>query len=450
MVAQSLADHEGPRVDIHARFNVVGNSRHLRASFNVSDDAYVLIGHVDADGVVRVVFPTDPKDDGFVRAGNRAYETSEFFAGFEEQYRFRANTYGRFAGYNPEAYDASAGYLFIVASWRPMQFTKFSTEGVWDSFEVVDNTYKRGVEPAIYEFAALLAGENREAYTVKFARYYNTTSYGGYGLASSAFSSGGICNASFAGFYHGFGFQSWNLSFIRPMMSDGIFYYRGQQYAYDSFRDCAVPLGYNYGYGYGFGAYQPYPRISQGPPTTGPIGSRPRVIAAEDSPRNPIEPRNPPTPGKVAPVTAQGAGGIQTRHFTAEDRTRPSIQQMTERRVQEQNSFAWNRGQARSEPRQASGNNDGWTRARANDANGVDRSTRGMNQPRAHDAGTNGTYTPANRGAEQGYSRPAPVEASRSAPAAMPHASVPSTPTVSAPPASSTPASSSSASKPTP
>jgi hypothetical protein len=450
MVAQSFADREGPRVDVRAVVTSGGASRRLRADFNVTDDAYVMIGHIDANGNVTVVFPSDPKDDGFVPASKQRYETNEFFAGFEDEYRFRARSFG-FASYNPQAYDANNGYLFIVASWRPMHFDKFVTDGQWDSFEMVDNSYRRDVKPAVYELAALLAGENREAYTVKFASYSRTTSLGGfYGLGNSAFSTGGICNVSVGGIYNGFGFSPWSIPFLVSGFSSGIFYYRGQQYMYDSFEGCAIPLGYGYGlYNVPSWYYNSYPRIGQTtppPPTTGTVSTRPRVMAAGDSHRNPLEP-SVRQPQSGTPVTVEGTGvqKAETRHLAATDqnRTRPSISQMTERRIQEErqsSSTGWNRGQARANaPSQSTGNNDGWNRARANDGNYGNRA-----QARSMEGGSNSGYS---------TSRPTPVDvSSRSAPTSAPAPRVSAPEVHSAPPASSSPAASTAASsgKPTP
>ena len=68
-------------------------------------------------------------------------------------------------------YDGGLGYVFVIASWRPMHFERFRTGDTWDSFEVADDSYMRDPRPAIHELATLLAGDNSEAYTVKFARF---------------------------------------------------------------------------------------------------------------------------------------------------------------------------------------------------------------------------------------------------------------------------------------
>src|SRR5215475_1846572 len=77
--AQAVANAEGPGVSIRAEFSNVSGSRRVRGMFHLDDDAYVLIGHIDADGVLRVVFPMEPNDEGLVK-GDRSYKTNEFFA----------------------------------------------------------------------------------------------------------------------------------------------------------------------------------------------------------------------------------------------------------------------------------------------------------------------------------------------------------------------------------
>ena len=354
LVAQAIADHAGPRVDIRAEVIQTGTSRHLRGAFHVEDDAYVLVGHVDPDGIVRIVFPSDPKDDGFVHGGGRSYETSEFFAGFDDAYRFRYATYGRYRGFQPSAYDGSGGYMFIVASWRPMELAKLATDNAWDSFEIM-NPAATDPRSAIFELAALVAGTNREAYTVKFAEYYGTMNYSpGAGASYSAYDLG-MCN--------GYGFLGWAPLFSQQLgsafyggdLGSSFFYARGQPYYYDAAAGCAVRVPYAY---YGFSPFTPPGTGPGGTPTT----PRTHVISMDDTHRKPLEPR--PTGGRFVPAGAADAGGSavagkvsqqyrQRGLITADDphpvtqgRARlgvdertthsgPSIQEMTQRRFAE-------------------------------------------------------------------------------------------------------------------
>jgi len=236
-----LAEREGPRVTVSAEFGNVsyGGSRHVRAHVRLDDDAYVLVGQITPDGIVRIVFPEGPTDDGFLR-GRQSYQTAEFFAGFDDQYRYRMATsaFGRFGAATRDSYDNGFGFLFVVASWRPMRFDRFSTGGAWDSFELLDNEYTRDPRPAIYELAALLAGPNREAYTVEFAHYSNTRyAYDGGGLNQSSAYGSRFCSG-----FEPLGFASnpfSSFSLFNAMLPYGqSFYYRGQYYGYNAFGDC--------------------------------------------------------------------------------------------------------------------------------------------------------------------------------------------------------------------
>lgn len=306
--AQAIADREGPRVSISAEYGTAAASRRLRAYFHVDDDAYVVVGHLDADGVLRIAFPNEPGDDGFVR-GQQSYHTAEFFAGFSDQYRYRARSGGLFrttqASY--DSYDGGLGYVFIIASWRPMHFEQFATNGAWDTFEVADADYMRDPRPAIYELASLLAGENREAYTVKFARYVDTRSLnGGYGNYTSALGYG-YC----AGYEPlGFGFSPFEnrYNFNPAYGYRSSFYYRGSRYFYDAAQDCyrSVPAYSGLQFGLAFGS----------PINTPP--SRPRSFNP-NGPRNPLSPRVPP--GHVMPLNS---GGQSAGTITSGEQTIPA------------------------------------------------------------------------------------------------------------------------------
>jgi hypothetical protein len=353
-VAQALADQVGPRVSIRAEVSSYADSRRIRGVFRLDDDAYVIVGHIDADGVLRIAFPTDPSDDGFVH-GNRSYQTSEFFAGFNSEYRFRVRNsiYGP-AGFSPDAYDGKLGYVFVIASWRPMRFDRFQTSGVWDSYELADDNYMRDPRPAIQELATLLAGDNTEAYTVKFARYNDTQAvYAGMSSFGSSFNSG------YCAGYEPFGFASSPFGvfgYASSWAHGGDFQYRGSTYYYNAAEDC-YRTGYPTVYGYGY----PY-RIAQTPPVrpTPATPNRPRIFDV-DGHRTPTPP--PALPGHFFPKTQETAPGNSDVAQTSPDyrrrglitndgpatgpmrreprveaqapdeaRTRPSIQEMINRR----------------------------------------------------------------------------------------------------------------------
>ena len=302
--AQAIADAEGPGASIRAEFSNLTGSRRVRGVFNLESDAYVIVGHIDAEGVLRIAFPLDPTtDDGFVKA-NRQYRTHEFFAGFTDQYRWRAQqSFMRPSAIrNSDSYDGGLGYLFIIASWRPMRFDRFSTEGSWDSFELADESYMRDPRPAIYELASLLVGENREAYTVKFARYNNSRTLYGDGFYSSAFNSFRYC-AGYRplgfGYYPidvGYGLGFGDFGYGMNGISHGYaFSRRGTNYYYDSFGDC-----YRTGYpGGGYGGYSRYAGLTPPQrelpkrafdPEGGRVPFSPRIVATHSVPGQPTNP----------------------------------------------------------------------------------------------------------------------------------------------------------------
>jgi hypothetical protein len=407
VIAQAVADREGPRVSIYAEFTNAASSRRVRANFHLDDDAYVVVGHLDADGILRITFPTQPGDDGFVR-GQHTYHTSEFFAGFADQYRYRAQSAGLFRSTQAsfDSYDGGLGYVFIIASWRPMHSEQFSTNGNWDTFEVADADYMRDPRPAIYELASILAGENREAYTVKFARYFDTNRmYSGSSSYSSAFGSG-FCSG-----YEplGFGFTAFENRYnFNPLYAYGTsFNYRGSHYYYDSARDCyRSSPGFFYGNQYG---------IAYGSPINSPP-SRPRTFNLE-GPRKPGTPRV--TPGHLMPLNSGSTGGdvtnaeqtVASPHYRQrglittdepgtgpirrqprvetrpiDDGARPSIQEMTNRRaVTAHEGSGWSRSQIgtdRQNPTQGTSTGVERERVRAQPSSGE---SRGYSRPSATD-----------------------------------------------------------------
>ena len=79
----------GPaRLDLRARSRTPAARICVRANFHLDDDAYVLVGHIDADGVLRIAFPETPLDNGFAH-GHASYQSAQFLGGFVGQYRAR-------------------------------------------------------------------------------------------------------------------------------------------------------------------------------------------------------------------------------------------------------------------------------------------------------------------------------------------------------------------------
>jgi len=216
VAAQAIADQRGPRVTVQANFRTLGGLRRVQAGFSMRDDAYVLVAHVDADGRLTVVFPKNPQDDGFVEGG-RHYQVPEFDAGFQSSYAFaRYSGNVRYRPYSSrvDSYDGGTGYIFVVASWRPMQFDRIVENGHWAGYELSDAFSTTDPRDEVDEFAALIAGDTREAYSVEYATYYrsnyspdlgsyafNSYDCAGYSGIADAFAYGGYSASFFPSLY---------------------------------------------------------------------------------------------------------------------------------------------------------------------------------------------------------------------------------------------------------
>jgi hypothetical protein len=447
LFAQSIADREGPQATIRASFANISGSRRVQGTFHVADDAYVIVGHLDADGTLRIVFPLNPQDDGFVR-GSKSYQTQEVFAGFVDSYRQRFTNSPFTSATSANSYDRGYGYMFIVASWRPMRFDRFSTDNRWDTFDLADVNSMNNPSSAINEFASLLAGENREAYTVEFARYYTTqTLYAGMAGASYSAFGTGFCSgySPYASGLEPFGLGA--SPFVSGLSNGGLFWYRGTEYYDDAFGDCYRPV--NSFPGFGFGGY----RIAGVPQPFAPQAPAPRFFDPSNH-RTPLTPKVPaphtlPTAVADAPVTSganlpQASPKYRERGLitaddpapragrnaprgdavaTIEDHRRPAIQNMMTHRIETSDN-----------PGSGGGSNN-WSRAqrsaRDNGLNGSggDRSTGSYRAPSSDNTRRDAPSAP----------RSEPVQRSAPAPQQVHTAPAP-------PPASTTPASSGSSS----
>jgi hypothetical protein len=259
--AQAVADEVGPHVTVSADFDYASGARRVEATFHMYDDAYVIVGHLDAAGRLSIVFPNAPGDDGFVR-GDKIYHVPSFFAGFNDEYQWRYSNYNYQShnlGARHDSYDAGLGYVFVVASWRPMRLDRVTNGNRWETYEVSDVNYMSDPREAIEELGTLIAGDNREAYTIEYA-HYTSTNYGTY--AFSDFDRyNGACASSASWPFAGFGFFS-------PFG-----YSPFGAFGYNS-SGCGSSFGYYPGF-YAFGGYPTYAPGTQAPPIVAP--RRPRV-----------------------------------------------------------------------------------------------------------------------------------------------------------------------------
>lgn len=403
--AEAVADEVGPRVTVMADFDYAGGSRQVDATFHMYDDAYVVVGHLDAAGRLKIVFPTSPGDDGFVR-GDKVYHVPTFFAGFADEYRYRYDQY-RYTYHNTasryDSYDYGLGYVFVIASWRPMRLDRIADGNKWQTYDVSDISYMQDPREAIEELGSVIAGDNPEAYTIQYA-HYSTTNYGTYSFADFDAVNGGCSGYSSLGFGT-FGVRS--LLFgpfgFMPYASAGCPSYFGVNYGYPLFIGSSFG---SYGYPYGVPSRVGPPRIR--PPVGTPIGtpifhhpSLPGAVATHKPEGQSVTPTAPigavsvtngssayHRPGLItddaAPPRGQGRT-LGTDVLLRGGADRPSIQQMIGHRTLEDGASAMAgrdagmRGNPGAASREPSWTNRGGVNSRPRPEGGVYRSQGGRN-----------------------------------------------------------------------
>jgi len=369
--AQEVADEVGPRVTVRADFDYAGGSRQVEATFHMYDDAYVIVGHLDAAGRLKIVFPSEPGDDGFVR-GDKIYHVPSFFAGFADEYAWRQSDY-RYSYHSVasrrDSYDAGLGYVFVIASWRPMRLDRITDGNHWETYNVSDASYMSDPREAVEELGSVIAGDNTEAYTIEYAQY-TTTNHGMYSY--SAFDR---ANSGCYGDGLSLGFQSFGLfspfGFGYSPLDCGLGY---SPYGY--------PFGYGYGYAYGYGRpgvvpITGYPGIRRGAIAT-PLGLPPlHLPRVEAGPGALTMPPANGVPGAQANASrylrpglvAEDGGGRRTpgeRQGIGSDLSinrRPTIQQMIGTRRIDDGFGARNAGRE-----SISRDNPSWSSSRGNNA----------------------------------------------------------------------------------
>jgi uncharacterized protein DUF4384 len=167
--SREAAVERGPRAHIWTT-DEFGTGNRIRPSFRLDDDAYVIVVNVGLDGYANVIFPESPEDDGFMRGG-RTYRLPAFFPGFANT--FRGSRYSRLytatSSYDG-IYDRYAGYVFIIASWRPMHFQVTEAVGLWDDYRLAGHEERLEPYVVMHRFADQLVPGPRD-YTARFARY---------------------------------------------------------------------------------------------------------------------------------------------------------------------------------------------------------------------------------------------------------------------------------------
>jgi Domain of unknown function (DUF4384) len=167
--AASASAERGPRVQIWTT-NQTFSADRIQTSFRLEHDAYVVVVNVGRDGYANVVFPESPDDDGFMRGG-RTYRLPAFFPGFARHFRSDYQRLYTATGASDDVYDRYAGYVFVIASWRPMHLHQAEELGLWNDYRLAAHEDRLEPYVVMHRFADQLVRGSRRDYTARFARY---------------------------------------------------------------------------------------------------------------------------------------------------------------------------------------------------------------------------------------------------------------------------------------
>jgi hypothetical protein len=202
---QPIVPRNGPVANVRVEYDGGIFNRRLAALFRVERPAYVLVAHLAGDGTIRILFPEDARESGWVRGG-RTYRTDMVSGDYDAApgFWFMRPPVFRSAGAQNASYDGNGhGFVFMIASSLPLRFERISAYGIWDELEIPGYENTRDPRLQIREFANRLSPNGR--YTLDYASSFST--YRTYSYASSSLDCALLSSAGF-GFYSPWYFSS--------------------------------------------------------------------------------------------------------------------------------------------------------------------------------------------------------------------------------------------------
>ena len=156
--AHARENPHGPDYDPHVRVWVPGDKvfrrgERARVFFRTEEDAYVMLVRLDTDGRLHILFPDDRDEDGFVRGG----------------ITYRGSSYGRESFYVDDY--PGMGYVFTIASERPLAADRLRGGGAWD-YRAIGDRVVHDPRTAMQEFAESVLDSPDEPYGLDYAEYY--------------------------------------------------------------------------------------------------------------------------------------------------------------------------------------------------------------------------------------------------------------------------------------
>jgi uncharacterized membrane protein YgcG len=234
-LALSLAvQGSDPPVSVKINHDQFSSGDHARVYVQTAQDGYLVVLHADPEGRIRVLFPTDPRDDDFIR-GDRRLEVR----GRGDRDAFQVEG------------DEGSGTVLAAVSSDPLNFDAFVRNDHWDFRALGGPSRTVSDDPLaqLLDIVQRMSGDSSGRFDYDQATYvvrsYRYASRYGYGYGDP----------------YGFGI---GLSFGYP-------YRFGYYNAFDPFCDpfwgCYGGFGYPYGYGFGYGfiyrtrIYRPRPFV---------------------------------------------------------------------------------------------------------------------------------------------------------------------------------------------
>jgi hypothetical protein len=220
----------GPHTSLRVGYSGGLIHRSLTAYFRTDANAFVVVGHLGGDGVIRVIYPEEPGDPGFVQA-KKTYNTDMFSAQFDGIPSLFSYSIAPYRSLNSlyDSYDGRGhGYVFVVASRRPLRTGALEENGQWVEWEVGDYTRTADPRYAVRDFAAAIAGG--DDYTLRFASSFSTSHYDAYASRAWDCAMLSVLGLAYSPFWN-----SWSMLNYQPMG----FYRHGTEYGSCGYRSAS-------------------------------------------------------------------------------------------------------------------------------------------------------------------------------------------------------------------
>ncbi len=149
---------EGPAVEVWTNKDddLLRRGDQVRVYFRASESGYVTVFRIDTDGRVRVLYPTEPWEDNYARAGQR-YEVR----GYADRQSFTVDDY------------PGEGYVFAVASRDPFNYGNLVRGDHWD-YRVIAEGGRVAGDPyvALTDLVDRIVPVNYSEYSYDVLPYY--------------------------------------------------------------------------------------------------------------------------------------------------------------------------------------------------------------------------------------------------------------------------------------